>query len=903
VADAGGWPREPTGFYGREDDLVAIGALFRSDVRLVTLVGLGGIGKTRLAVRYARKSGMRTLFCELGDARETSSLYQAVAGRLGVTLDGVFDLAAAERIGRALAEVGPLLLVIDDLDRLGRSGNAAIGIWLDLAPEVDLLVTSRQPLECPDEHVRLVGPLDARNAAELYIARARARGATIDDAARPTIDDLIEKLDRHPLSIELAASHATVLSPRQVIEQLEDRFGILRAAGAQVPERHAVLERLIEASWNLLPAADQQALAQASVFRAGFSAEAARAVLALPEGGSPVSVLTRARDLMLLRAEPAPERPDELRYALLESVRDYAAGVLDRMGGRTAAERRHADHFLERAAAWSRDLDGRTCVDAQARLTLELANLVAIHDRFREADPALALRAVLAVETGVAGPGPVDLLERLLASATVIAPAIADPRLLAALAAAQGRLQRVRPDMSAAIEELARARMLAASIPDPAAEADALAWIGMTELEQSRLELARQAFHAALALLGETPSSVHARCRYGIAVVDHLMGQAAGPDHYDLSLAWCRRAGDLRTEIRVLKSLAGLHLELDDMDGFWGNLERAETLAGEVGAVREQGIILMMRGHACLEVGQPERAEEAWLASLPLFRRAGYRLGEGMVLGGRARLHHERGELDIAERFYIEARLIAQEGSFRTYAHALEGYLGVLALERARHADAERLLAAACGGLAATGDSRYSAFMTATWAVALARIGRRAEAEAALAEARAQPSVQRGRSDDAQVVEILSALVEGGSAPPPATEPRDWHARVARRLLAPPGPPPPAEEPADPQLVIGPGCAWLSRGSHRSDLRRRGAVRRILRHLTARRREQPGTSLSVAELFDVGWPGEQAAPEAASTRVYWAIATLRRLGLQGVLVTRDDGYALDEQADIVVEAT
>ncbi len=901
MADAGPWPREPTGFYGREEDLAAIGALFRADARLVTLVGLGGIGKTRLAVRHARTSGRRAVFCELGEAREASALYQAVAGPLGVTLDGVLDLAAAERIGRALAEAGPLLLVIDDLDRLGRSGNAAIGVWLDLAPEVDLLVTARQPLGCPDEHVRLVGPLGAGDAAELYIARARARGATIDDAARPTIDELVERLDRHPLSIELAASHATVLSPRQVIEQLEDRFGILRAAGAQVPERHAVLERLIEASWNLLPAADQEALAQASVFRGGFSAAAARAVLTSPDGVSPVPVLTRARELMLLRAEPAPDHPDELRYALLESVRDFAAGVLERSGGRAATERRHAEHFLERAAAWSRDLDGRTCVEAQARLTLELANLVAIHDRFRETDPPLALRAVLAVESGVVGPGPVDVLERLLPAAAAIAGTVADPRLLAALAAAQGRLQRVRPDMSAALEEFARARRLAAAVPDAAAEADALAWIGMTELEQSRLELARQAFHDALELLGETPSSVHARCRYGIAVVDHLMGRASGAEHYDAALAWCRLAGDLRTEIRVLKSLAGLHMELDDMDGFRRNLERAETLAQQVGAVREHGIILMMRGHACLEIGDPEQAEACWLASLSLFRRAGYRLGEGMVIGGRARVHHERGELDDAERFYVEARFIALEGSFRTYAHALDGYLGALALERGQVADAERRLAAACAGLAATGDSRYLPFLTAMWAVALARSGRPAEAQAALADARSQPSVRRAGSDDAHVVEILSSLVEGGSAPPPATELRDWHARVARRLLAPAGPPPPAEGPADQPLVIGPGCAWLGRGSHRSDLGRRGAVRRILRHLTARLRDQPGTSLSVAELFDVGWPGEQAAPDAAATRVYWAIATLRRLGLQSALVTRDDGYALDEHADIRVE--
>ena len=164
MADPGSWPRESTGFFGRVDELAAIGALFRSDARLVTLVGMGGMGKTRLAVRHVRTSGMPALFCELGEVSEVSALYQAVAGRLGVTLDGVLDLAAAERIGRALAEAGPLLLVIDDVDRLARSGNAAIGIWLDLAHEVDILVTAWQPLECPDEHVRLVGPLDLRDA-------------------------------------------------------------------------------------------------------------------------------------------------------------------------------------------------------------------------------------------------------------------------------------------------------------------------------------------------------------------------------------------------------------------------------------------------------------------------------------------------------------------------------------------------------------------------------------------------------------------------------------------------------------------------------------------------------------------------------------------------------------------
>ena len=99
---------------------------------------------------------------------------------------------------------------------------------------------------------------------------------------------------------------------------------------------------------------------------------------------------------------------------------------------------------------------------------------------------------------------------------------------------------------------------------------------------------------------------------------------------------------------------------------------------------------------------------------------------------------------------------------------------------------------------------------------------------------------------------------------------------------------------ADQPLTIGRGAEWIRRGANQISLRRRGAVRRILRQLTACMREHPGTSLSVNELFEVGWPGEKAIPESAATQVYWAIATLRRLGLHGVVITRDEGYALDD---------
>ena len=144
-----------------------------------------------------------------------------------------------------------------------------------------------------------------------------------------------------------AQRHELIVGPERAVE--EQRIHV----------RKTVHERIVEASWNLLSPDEQDVLAQASVFRGGFSAPAARAVLALPDGASPVPLLTRARELVLLRAEPSHEFPDQLRFWLLESVRDFAGRVLDRAGGRAEAERRHADHYLERAAEWSRDLDGR----------------------------------------------------------------------------------------------------------------------------------------------------------------------------------------------------------------------------------------------------------------------------------------------------------------------------------------------------------------------------------------------------------------------------------------------------------------------------------------------------------------------------------------------------------------
>ena len=227
-------------FFGREADLRTLAGLFEEGARLVSLLGPGGVGKTRLAQRYAR--GWRgdfpggVWFCDLTTATAINGIGLAVAQALDVPL-GRAD--PVQQLGAAIAARGYCLLVLDNFEQLTAYAVATIGVWLHAAPEVRLLVTSRELLALPGERVVSLDPLAVEAACQLFTQRVQASGTSYVD--NPTdVAQLVELLDRLPLAIELAAARARTLTPAEQLRHIRTRFRLLAVRGGR-PSRHATL--------------------------------------------------------------------------------------------------------------------------------------------------------------------------------------------------------------------------------------------------------------------------------------------------------------------------------------------------------------------------------------------------------------------------------------------------------------------------------------------------------------------------------------------------------------------------------------------------------------------------------------------------------------------------------------
>ena len=297
--------RPLSSFVGRARALADLDRAFDLGARLVTLVGAPGIGKTRLARRWAELSGGRFLggggvwFCALTEARDAAFVCDAVARALSMSVPPTSSTEGAMAwIGEALAERGEVLLVLDDCDALARQVGRCAEAWCLRAPEARLLSTSRERLHVGGEHLIELGPLDvADEALPLFDERARAaRGGEaepFDD--RATRLALVRELDGIPLAIELAAARSRVLSPAQILSRLSQKLELLADPSRG---RHATLRSAIDASWEGLSNVERSALAQCAVFSGGFTIDAAERVLDVG-GESVLEVIASLRDKSL----------------------------------------------------------------------------------------------------------------------------------------------------------------------------------------------------------------------------------------------------------------------------------------------------------------------------------------------------------------------------------------------------------------------------------------------------------------------------------------------------------------------------------------------------------------------------------------------------------------------------
>ena len=369
-------PAAPTSLVGRAREGAEIAALLRGDagpdgVRLLTLTGPGGVGKTRLALRVAHAVAPAfadgVAFVPLAPVRDPSHVVSTVAQAVGIRETG--GTPVAERLAVVLRSRA-MLLVLDNFEQVVEAAPA-IADLLAACPRLKVLVTSRVTLRVSGEHVYAVPPLDtpepgasvssdeqAADAVRLFVDRATAadRRFTLTDANAPTVAAICRRLDGLPLAIELAAARAAMLSPAALLLRLERRLPLLTGGPRDAPPRLRTMRDAIAWSHDLLGHAEQVLFRRLAVFVGGFTLDAAEAVATAPgpleiEPFEGVSALIGAS--LVTRLGPPDGVPDlgVPRFGMLETIREFGLEQLEAVGEAGTVRRAHAAWFATLAGA------------------------------------------------------------------------------------------------------------------------------------------------------------------------------------------------------------------------------------------------------------------------------------------------------------------------------------------------------------------------------------------------------------------------------------------------------------------------------------------------------------------------------------------------------------------------
>ncbi|MEU1043011.1 AAA family ATPase [Streptomyces sp. NPDC005907] len=367
-------PLELNAFVGRSAELKRLDEALESD-RLVTVTGMGGVGKSRLAARAAARTdpGDGAWRVELAAVREPELVEYAVLEALGLTdttsrlpREVLLDHLAGRR----------LLLLLDGFEHLVDACAPLVGELLRAVPGLRVLAAGRRPLEVEGEQLFPLAPMTGAEAVELFGVRAAARvpGFAVDDANRSAVLELCRRLDGIPLAVELAAGRLSTLSPAQLLSRLEDRFRLLTGGGRDVPPRHRTLRTAIGWSHELCTPEERLLWSRLSVFAGRFDLEAAEYVCS-GDGLRAEDVLDVLGALLAQSVVTREEGPAGVRYRMLATVRAYGAEWLEAMGDAGRLRRRHRDWFMGLATWCELDWFSPRQGEVAARIEAELPNV------------------------------------------------------------------------------------------------------------------------------------------------------------------------------------------------------------------------------------------------------------------------------------------------------------------------------------------------------------------------------------------------------------------------------------------------------------------------------------------------------------------------------------------------
>ena len=723
----GNLPVHLTVFVGRSEEVEWV-ARAVGRTRLVVLRAGPGAGKTRLATEcgalLAPDFPGGVWLCRLSAARTPEDMARAVASALSGDAPG----ATADPLPALLAALPPALLILDGGEGVTEPLAAALPRWLESAPDLRTIVTTRHRLPVAEQLALDVAPLAVPDAQEpgqttdavtLFVERSRA----VRPEFRPTpkeiatIGDIVRTLDGNPLALELAARRSSNWLLHSLLEGLQDPFPVLDPMA--VPGENT-LSDAIRASWDLLGPMERRALAQCTVFAGGFDVEAAGAVLDLgagPEVPWAADVLQRLSDCSLLTAEEEAGRPGGVRCDMAWTIRAFARERLQAGGDEAATLRRHAAYYRREAERWAEEARAEHWVEGRRRLQREAENVRAALERALKAsvgapagaaqpaadgadrarrqaalEEALGLAVCLLPDVALRGPlSPyIDQLAGLLARAT--ADGLAPAALLAArfalgralrlagdLHGAEHTLERLREDAGIAPELLARTQTELAGVSLLRGAPAAAAGLASRSLLSHREHRAVVWQGRALDILG----------RALLANGDSARAQAA----HEHALRRVRALGDPVGEGVCLARLAQVLQAAGQLEQARAHLERSLALQRPLDAPRLEAQGLLARGVICHEQGLLDEARRSLDSALRAFRRAGDRRGEALACAHDGLVRQDAGELGASIRRLTTASAALLSSGDRRVGAAVAG---ALAAARACAGDSK----AAADGLA-----------------------------------------------------------------------------------------------------------------------------------------------------------------------------------------------------------
>jgi predicted ATPase/class 3 adenylate cyclase len=576
-------PVVATPFVGRVAELGHVRDLLsRSDVRLLTLKGPGGVGKTRLALQAAADCADAfadgAFWVPLAAVRAPGLVAAAVASALGLREER--DEPIDETLVHYLAGRS-LLLVLDNFEHVVEAATLAASL-LSAAPHVKVVVTTRERLRLTGEHVYEVpsmavdGP--TADAEELFVTRARAADAGFDvrDDA-PFVEEIVRRLDGLPLAIELAAARVGALPPRALAKRLDDRFALLTSGARDSDPRQQTLLATISWSYDLLTPAEQRLLALLGVFVGGFRLDAAAAVTEW-EASDVLAGIASLLDKSLIRRRADPD--GEPRYWLLETIREFALARLAETADETDARLRHA--------RWYRDLvqatDNRVrSAELRARLEPDAFNVRAALAAFAAAgavDDEVRLAAQVAPSDYLRG----TASEGRALITTAIAGGTPSDEALGYALDALAWLAHLQGDNAESLAHAEAALAAARRADRPALEAECLLAIGAGSFGLADVPRARASYEAALARATEIGDDVTVAAAL-VNLSDLLLGVGENEQARVIgaqAATASERVGNDAARAAALSNLACAELALGDIDAAHAHALQALDVIREV---------------------------------------------------------------------------------------------------------------------------------------------------------------------------------------------------------------------------------------------------------------------------------------------------------------------------------